>query len=225
MAAPIAARRASFIGLMALLACAMPTVAAAQIADEPIGLYVLDLRGSFVPFTRNPDLAGRFGLTAPETPGPGWGFDAGAHLYPLRWRGVTFGIGAGYHSSFADQSRFELAPDPEDEPLALPSVRKRFTSVSSQVSLNFGTRNGWSYVSVGLGRSQLGLRALDAEGAAGASTGTPTAPLTGVHTLSYGGGARWFDRPHLAFSLDARFYALRAPRMTIVVISIGASFK
>ncbi|MCY4661661.1 MAG: hypothetical protein OXF93_17925 [Acidobacteria bacterium] len=218
MPAPIVARRASVLGLMALLACAMPTVAAAQM-EEPIGLYAFDLRGSFVPFTRNADLAGRFGFTPPETPGPGWGFDAGAHLYPLRWRGITFGVGAGFHSSFADQDRSEPAPDPEDEPLALPSVRKRFTSVSSQVSLNFGNRNGWSYLSVGLGRSQLGLRALDDEG------GDEAAPLTGVHTLSYGGGARWFNRPHLAFSLDARFYALRAPRMTVVVISIGASFK
>ena len=214
MPAPIAARRAPVLGLVVFLACALPTPAAAQ-TEEPIGLFAFDLRGSFVPFTRNADLAGRFGFTAPETPGPGWGLDAGAHLYPLRWRGITFGIGAGYHSSFANQSRFEPAPDPEDEPLALPSVRKRFTSVSSQVSLNFGSRNGWSYLSVGLGRSRIGLRALDAE----------AAPTSGVHTLSYGGGARWFDRPHLAFSLDARFYALRAPRMTVVVISIGASFK
>ena len=199
---------------MALLACAMPAAATAQ-TDEPIGLFAFDLRGSFVPFTRNADLAGRFGFTAPETPGPGLGFEAGAHLYPLRWRGVTFGIGAGFHSSFADQSRFEPASDPEAEQLALPSVRKRFTSVSSQVSVNFGNRDGWSYLSVGLGRSRLGLRARDG----GAS------PLAGVHTLSYGGGARWFERTHLAFSLDARFYALRAPRMTVVVISIGASFK
>ena len=200
----------------------MPPAAAAQ-ADEPIGLYAFDLRGSFVPFARNPDLAGLFGFTAPDTPGPGLGIDAGAHLYPLRWRGLTFGVGAGFHSSFADQGRFEPAPDADDEPLALPSVRKGFTSVSSQVSLNFGTRNGWSYVSVGLGRSQLGLRALDSEGEAEGEG--EAAPLTGVHTLSYGGGARWFNRPHLAFSLDARFYALRAPRMTVLVISIGASFK
>ena len=46
-----------------------------------------------------------------------------------------------------------------------------------------------------------------------------------MHTLSYGGGARWFERPHLALSLDLRLYALRSPRMTIAVISIGASFK
>ena len=215
MPAPIAARRALVLGLLVLAAGAAPTVAAAQLQDEPIGLYVVDLRGTFVPFTRNPDLAGRFGLTPAETPGPGWGIDAGAHLYPLRWRGITFGIGAGYHSSFADQSRFELSPGGDDERVALPSVRKRFTSLSSQVSLNFGHREGWSYVTVGLGRSELGLRALDGE----------AEPLAGVHTLSYGGGARWFERPHLALSLDLRLYALRSPRMTIAVISIGASFK
>lgn len=215
MPAPIAARRALVLGLLVLAAGAAPTVATAQLQDEPIGLYVVDFRGSFAPFSRNSELAGRFGFTPPETPGPGWGIDAGAHLYPLRWRGITFGIGAGYHSSFADQSRFELSPEADAEPVALPSVRKRFTSLSSQVSLNFGHREGWSYVTVGLGRSQLGLRALDGE----------AAPLAGVHTLSYGGGARWFERPHLALSLDLRLYALRSPRMTIAVISIGASFK
>ena len=201
MPAPIAARRALVLGLLVLAA------------------GVVDFRGSFVPFARNAELAERFGFTPPETPGPGWGFDAGAHLYPLRWRGITFGIGAGYHSSFADQSRFEPALDPEDDPLAMPSVRKRFTSVSSQVSLNFGHRQGWSYVSVGLGRSQPGLRALDDDAQ------PPTEQPQGVHTLSYGGGARWFERPHLAFSLDLRLYALRSPRTTITVISIGASFK
>lgn len=237
MPASTAARWALVLGLPALAAAAAPTVAAAQIADEPIGLLVFDLRGSFVPFTRNPDLAGGFGLTAPETPGPGFGFDAGAHLYPLRWRGITFGVGAGFHSSFADQERFEPPADADSEPVALPSVRKRFSSVSSQVSLNFGTRNGWSYLSVGLGRSQLGIRELDRE----------STPLTGIHTLSYGGGARWFESEHLAFSLDLRLYALRVPlpsssvqmapgsmpvetggriaRTTVVVISIGASFK
>ena len=215
MPAPIAARRALVLGLLALAACAAPTTAAAQIMDEPIGLYVIDFRGSFVPFTRDPGVAERYGFTAPETPGPGIGFETGAHLYPLRWRGITFGIGAGFHSSRAGQSRFEPASDPEEDPDALPSVRKRFSSVSSQVSLNFGGRDGWSYLSVGLGRSQLAVHALDAD---------PT-PLTGIHTLNYGGGTRWFNRRHLAFSLDLRFYALRAPRSTVTVISIGASFK
>ena len=209
-----AARRATVLGLLALAACAAPTATAAQ-SEQPIGLYAFDLRGAFVPFSRNPELAERYGFAAAETPGAGFGFEAGAHLYPVRWRGVTFGIGAGYHASFADQARFEPALDPEDEPVALASVRKGFTSVSSQVSLNFGGRNGWSYLSVGLGRSRLGLHALDGE---------PPAPDS-VHTLSYGGGARWFNWRHVAFSLDLRFYALRSPRMTITVIGVGASFK
>ena len=199
---------------MALLACAAPTTAAAQF-NEPIGLYVFDLRGSFVPFARNAELADRYGFTAPETPGPGIGFEAGAHFYPLRWREITFGIGAGFHSSRADQGRSEPSPDPDDEPLTLPSVRKRFKTVSYQLSLNFGGRDGWSYLSAGVGQSQLGLHALD---------GAPAAAER-VQTVNYGGGGRWFNGRHLAFSLDLRFYALRSPRMTVVVINIGASFK
>jgi hypothetical protein len=54
-------------------------------------------------------------------------------------------------------------------------------------------------------------------------------------TLNYGGGARWFIKEHLAFSVDLRFYAMSpleetetepgSPRLTVMVLSIGASFK
>ena len=29
-----------------------------------------------------------------------------------------------------------------------------------------------------------------------------------LNTINYGGGARWFIKPHVAFSFDVRFYAI-----------------
>ena len=102
---------------------------------------------------------------------------------------------------------------------------KKFTAIAPQISLNFGGRNGWSYLSGGLGTSRLSLFARnDEEPDQRRST-----------TVNYGGGARWFASEHLAFSLDLRFYDVSpleptdtepgAPRMTVMVFSVGASFK
>jgi hypothetical protein len=67
--------------------------------------------------------------------------------------------------------------------------------------------------------------------------GTTPLPPNEEHlkTLNYGGGARWFIKPHVAFSLDVRFYAVSAgtpvgdlpagPRTTLVVIGAGISLK
>ena len=202
-----------------MLGCAVPRGVAAQ-PGEPIGRFVVDLRGSFVPFGRNAEFAELRGFTGPETPGPGLGFEAGAHVYVFRWKAITFGVGGSVHSSLADQRPGERSPNPDG-----PAVRKRFTAVASQLSFNFGGRNGWSYISGGLGPSRLLLHSLDSE-----------APMArSSNTLNYGGGARWFNSEHLAFSLDLRFYAISplpqmddnpgSPRMTVIVLSIGASFK
>ena len=56
-----------------------------------------------------------------------------------------------------------------------------------------------------------------------------------LKTIDYGGGARWFARPHLAFSFDVRFYAINpssptfalpgGPRTTLLVFGVGVSLK
>ena len=201
-----------------LAIAAVPVLA--QPAPEPIGRYVFDVRGSFVPFGRNTELAENRGFRPADTPGPGYGYDVGAHVYLLRWRVITFGAGASFHSSVADQRPGERSPDPDG-----PTVRKRFTAVAPQISFNFGARNGWSYISGGLGPSRLSVFALDQDEPSQRSAGT----------LNYGGGARWFGGEHLAFSLDLRFYAISpleqtadepgSPRMTQMVLNIGASFR
>jgi len=51
-----------------------------------------------------------------------------------------------------------------------------------------------------------------------------------LKTLNYGGGARWFIKPHVAFSLDVRFYVISpgfayifpaTPRTTLLIIGAG----
>lgn len=216
---PTASRYVLAFGIVSAFTCAVPPAVDAQ-PREPIGRFVLDLRSSFVPFGRNVEFAELHGFIGPETPGPGLGFEAGAHLYLFRWKAITFGVGGNVHSSVAGQLPGERSPDPDG-----PGVRKRFTAYGSQLSFNFGSRNGWSYISGGLGPSRLLLHSVDTE-----------APMArSSNTLNYGGGARWFNREHLAFSIDLRFYAISplpqmgddpgSPRMTIMVLSIGASFK
>ena len=202
--------------LFALLLGSVSTVSAQD--EEPIGLIVADLRGSITPFGQSEELALNRGFDPSAAPRIGLGVQAGVHLYPLRWRVITFGIGASVHTSVGDQRPSELDPDG-------PILRKKFTTLSPQMSFNFGSRNGWSYLSGGVGTSRLSLFSLD--------QAEPQARR--VNTINYGGGARWFVKEHLAFSLDLRFYATSpleqtdtepsSPRMTVMVLSIGASFK
>lgn len=188
--------------------------------EEPIGRFIADLRGSFVPYGQNSDFAFSRGYDPNVTPSVGLGFEAGAHFYFLRWRVITFGIGGSFHASVGDRSARDDDADPDG-----PTLRKTFTAVSPQLSFNFGGRDGWSYVSGGLGTSRLSLFPLNQE----------TLSQRSTSTLNYGGGARWFTREHLAFSIDLRFYAKSpleetetdpaSPRMTVMVLSIGASFR
>ena len=56
-----------------------------------------------------------------------------------------------------------------------------------------------------------------------------------LQTFNYGGGARWFIKKRLAFSLDARFYDLKegtaippapgSPPTTLFIIAAGISLK
>lgn len=192
----------------------------AQPPEEPVSGWVLDVRGSFVPFSRNVEFAASRGLPPLDTPGRGLGYDVGAHLYIFRlWR-ITFGVGGSYHASRADQRPGQFSVDPDG-----PTLRKRFSARSSQLSFNFGHRNGWSYLSGGLGSSRLALFPLGADEPAQRS----------ANTLNYGGGVRWFLNARLAFTIDVRFYAISplpaiggspaSPRMTQATFNVGASFR
>ncbi len=182
----------------------LPRVVAAQ-ERKPIGRFVLDLRGAYA----------RYLVSS------GLGFDVGAHVYPARWKTVTFGIGAQLMTSRGSG----LASD-EAAVSGGPEVDTHFSALAPQISFNFGQRKGWSYVSGGIAKSRYYTQ----------SGGTPVAngPDVLIKTINYGAGARWFWNDHMAFCLDFRLYAISptaaigelegTPRQTQLVISSGLSF-
>lgn len=196
-----------------------PSLAIAQGPPPRIGPLVIDGRGTVPVFTKDQQLADSRGLLITELPGAGFGVEAGAHFYLLKWKAITFGLGAQVtvgrsHSTPADSS-------------SLRSVTERFTSFTPQLSLNFGTGNGWSYISGGIGSGKLFL----------VPDGGVETPVdqTALRTVNYGGGARWFIKPRLAFTLDVRWHQLDpaspqptgpgTPRMTFMIFGAGASVK
>src|SRR4029078_13011763 len=82
----------------------------------------------------------------------------------------------------------------------LHATEEKFRSVAPQLSFNFGTGRGWSYLSGGLGQSTWSLVPADC-------LPFPT-DTDRLKTINYGGGARWFMKSHVAFSFDVRFYAI-----------------
>src|SRR5262245_34776064 len=113
----------------------------------PIGPFAIDLRGTLPKFPNTAALADSRGLRLTDLPGRGIGADAGVHVYPFRVGVVTVGLGA----------RLTLVRSRLGSEGTLPAVTGRFTSMAPQLSFNFGTGNGWSYISGGIGRSRWSI--------------------------------------------------------------------
>jgi hypothetical protein len=196
--------------------------AAAQDAPPPIGPFVFDVHGTFPKFTDNAQLASSRGLVSTELPGLGLGLHVGAHAYLLRWKAITFGLGGELMTTRANSSAKQFAGAE-----IARAVHERFTHVSPQLSFNFGTGDGWSYISGGFGPARWSI----------VPEGGPRTPADEerLTAINYGGGARWFAKRHLAFSFDVRLYAIPpgtpalerpgSPRTTLFVAGAGVSIK
>jgi hypothetical protein len=208
--------------LLLSLALLIPVDTVAQ-TSEPIGPFAADLRVVMPRFKEDLSVATALGVASTNLPTRGLGIAGGVHWYPVRMgRLVTLGVGGEILISGGSNT---AEPETEGGPEG-PTVKTRFTSVSPQISLNFGKRQGWSYLTGGIGW-------------AGFRTELETSPVTDgdsrPRAFNYGGGARWFAKEHLAVSLDLRFYAVSAqdaavgrpayPSMTLMVISGGISLK
>ncbi|MGH8637880.1 MAG: hypothetical protein ACREUZ_12175 [Burkholderiales bacterium] len=208
------------LGVLGMLGM-LPGDARAQPAD-PIGPAVVDVRGTLARFKEDAATAQAIDVEPANLPTRGLGLAVGAHWYPARLGRVTFGLG-GELLWARDTRTGEQSETATTEP---PTVTTRLSAISPHVSLNFGRGDGWSYVSGGLGWASLTSERTDE-------------PFTGgggrARMTHYGGGARWFTGPHLAFSFDLRFYAINAseasgtrpafPRSRLMVISVGASLR
>jgi hypothetical protein len=156
---------------------------------------VIDLRGatSGVPTTTalDPDLD----IDA-RVPTRGFGFDGGAHVYLFGFGPARIGLGASFLRVRATS----------------PDAQINVQLLAPQLSFNFGTSNGWSYLSAGAGPARVdGAVAFDVGG------------------VNAGGGARWFLNNHLGIGFDIRMHKLAAkgafPRTTLVSASVGMSVK
>ena len=211
--------------LLLCLAIATP-VSAEQ--KEPIGRFALDLRGIFARHKKEPIVADALGVDSANLPNRSFGLAAGAHVYPFRAGKIAFGFGGEF--AMARGSSSIKIPGPGQTVTEGPVVQRHFRSFAPEVSLNFGHRNGWSYISGGM----FGRAKLYAEGEV-----KPATPAAMRDTVNYGGGARWFMKSHLAFSVDIRWYSISAgpeapsdvvprfvqPKTTLLVISGGISIK
>jgi hypothetical protein len=186
---------------------------------------VFDVHATVPRFPSDLQLADSRGLPQGELPGAGLGLQFGAHVYVLKWKAVTFGLGgeltlARSHSSAQSQNG----------EVVRRAVTERFTHAAPQLSFNFGNGDGWSYISGGLGFSRWSI--------VPDGTAAAVADNERLYTVNYGGGARWFIKPRLAFSFDVRFYAINpgtpgllnastpgSPRTTLLIVGAGVSVK
>jgi hypothetical protein len=212
-------RRAA-LALSAAAVLLVPERAFAQEAPGPLPRVAIDLHGIIPVFPDdNAQLAASRGLTVGELPGAGFGARAAVNVYLFRWKGVTVGIGG---EVFAARSSSTPA-----EGTSFAVVNERLSSADGQVSVNFGSAHGWSYLSGGIGQSQWSI--------VPAGQSSTSADVETLPTANYGGGAHWSIKRHLGFSLDVRVYEIKpgsptsigpgSPRTRLLVIGAGFFLK
>ncbi|MGH9199863.1 MAG: hypothetical protein ACRD2A_01355 [Vicinamibacterales bacterium] len=216
--------------LVAVVLHAVPS--AAQPIDEPLPRIVADVHGMWGGL---PSSVGWVPDVPANTPIPnrGFGVSVGAHLYPLRFGILTFGVGASAILGQGKGNPSEVISAGSSSavgPIALPVVTTKTASLVPQLSINFGHRFGWSYLSAGYGPTRINSTA-----AAVGTSPVVSAPDIWNPALNFGGGARWFMKRHLGASFDVRFIKLSsrattataagAKRTQIINLLVGVSLQ
>lgn len=223
--------------------------AAAQTPSRP-GPWALDVRGVTSPVPDGPEFYPRLDASA-LVPARGFGLDVGAHVYLLNLGPSRLGLGAdvihvrGTTTPTAvtttSTTGSTTGSTATTAAAAGQDVQVDLRLLAPQVSFNFGSRNGWSYLSAGVGTATTTVRTT------GVITGRRESE--GVRAINAGGGARWFIKSRLAFGFDVRMHRLSpgtagpieqtspvvpsdtaaapvtTPGMTIFAVSAGISFR
>lgn len=187
--------------------------AAAQ-SQEALGGPVVDLRAVSATLPTTTGWTPVSLATGSLVPSRGLGLDGGIHLF----------VGPGTHRRLA-LGASGLVVEGRAAGVDAPTVATRMLAAAPHAALNFGHRDGWSYLSAGVGAASVRSRA------GAVADGSPVWGLA----FHYGGGARWFVRRHLAVSLDLRFWALTpraataarpaAAATTRFALGAGVSFR
>src|SRR5688572_26102557 len=185
--------------LFVLVACgAAAPVAAQSLTPGPPGPFVVDVRGVTSPIPGSETLFS--GLPAGSSvPTRGFGGNGGGHVYAFRVGPARLGVGIDV--SFARGSS--------------AAASATFLAVDPQVSFNFGTSDGWSYLSAGVGAARV--------------SADPVNLSDTVRSFNWGGGARWFLGPHLGIGFDVRVHHLARsdvlPKSMTVSAAAGFALK
>lgn len=197
-------------------------------ALKPLPVVVIDVRGATAGLGTDartatdltPGAADDPKLALVKLPGRGLAFTAGAHVYPVRRRGFAIGIGAE-----SIVARVIAKGSTDVAGAVTPDITRRLQGVAAILSLNFGGRDGWSYLSGGAGPLRFESTSSD--------VAHTTAPAR--MTQNVGGGARWFTNQHVAATFDVRAYLTRPTnpeatvagrdRKRVMVFSVGISIR
>jgi len=224
-AAAIAACLLTPIAAPAIAQTSTPTPVAAPAPgrtppDNRIPIAAFDLRATYASLGEDTLTAANLFISPLIMKSKAFGLAAGAHVYPVR--GQSFALGLGGEAILARNSF---------EPINATTLKpggtvydRRLRGISGQVSLNFGHKMGWSYLTGGIGPMTFE-----------SNLATLTPDGVSDMTINYGGGARWFNYDHLAFTVDIRFYGTTPSpatlntagrlRHNVFVMSAGISFK
>jgi hypothetical protein len=214
---------------MVLVTLAVVAPASAQ-TSERLPWFAVDVQGAWVGLPSAEGWVPPVPLDTP-LPGRGWGLAGGATVYPLKLGIMTLGLGVSMHTGKSTSDPL-MSAETATTPAAptTTTVTTQITSVLPQVSINFGHKLGWSYLSAGYGQSKVASSS-EAFNTAPALV----APEAWSGAINFGGGARWFMRPHLGASFDVRFTKLgtrgatetlpAAKRTQMFTLSIGISIQ
>jgi hypothetical protein len=218
-------RASAFSLLTSAFGLLFPAPAAAQ-QKEPIPPFVADIRGIFARHKSEPSVATELEVEPGNLPSRSFGLVGGGQVYFLRGHAVTLGVGGSV--LLGGGSDTIETTNTDGSVTKSPTVRRHFRSINPEFSLNFGHKNGWSYISAGyFGQSTLYVDRED----------LPATDPPHRKTLTYGAGARWFTNQHVAFSVEVRWYSVAEqsaspatnivlePKTTLMVLSGGISIK
>lgn len=210
--------------------CALLVSVPASAQTERLPWFAVDAQGSWVSL---PTAEGWVPVVPDGTPLPGraFGLAGGATVYPLKTGIITWGFGVSMHSGKGTSNPLMSAPTATAPSVpTTTTVTTQITSMLPQVSINFGHKLGWSYLSAGYGKSKVA-----SSSEAFGTTPAQTVPESWNGAINFGGGARWFMKPHLGASFDVRFTKLgsrgateilpAAKRTQMVTISVGISIQ
>jgi opacity protein-like surface antigen len=194
--------------------CLLLSVPAAAQNPERLPWFALDAHLATIGLPQAEGWVPDLGTTT-VYPGRNFGVSGAATVYPFRLGPITFGMGATVaKAARTAETKVVSGSGATQTEVVTQIVRTGVTNFIPQLSLNFGRKLGWSYISAGLGRTKVSSSAE----AIGTAPGI-VVPEAWNSAINFGGGARWFPKTHIGVGLDIRFVKLGSRSPTAILPS------